>query len=191
MDETVKIARAVKEPDSERTPTTTPTLTIPEARAAAPGLEPNPGNETGQGLFEPYALAVEMADRASARRGSANKFFLSVQTSLLAAVGLADTTLEHVTWYSALAAALTGCAISTVWWLQLRNYQQLNRAKFTVINDLEKHLPAKLFTDEWRNLKEPASPWRLAYIELGATERLIPWLLAALHILLLLGRLLG
>lgn len=185
MGETVS-ARTIEEPDPEHAPT----AKVSEARAAVePSL--NPSSEAVREAFEPYALAVEMADRVSARRASANNFFLSIQTSLLAAVGLADTTLKHVTWYSALAAALTGCAISMVWWLQLRSYQRLNQAKFEVINDLEKHLPAKLFTDEWRSLKKPAGSWRLTYTELGATERLVPWLLAALHLLLLLGRLLG
>jgi len=169
----------------------TPPVEIPGARAGCAGPGLTAGGEAVQGIFEPYALAVEMADRVSARRGGANQFFLTVQTSLLAAVGLADTTLEHVIWYSALAAALTGCAISMVWWLQLRSYQRLNQAKFEVINDLEKHLPAKLFTDEWKSLKKHEDSWRLTYIELGATERLVPWLLAALHVLLLLGRLLG
>lgn len=186
MGETAKSATTIEGPDPERTPT----AEIPEAPAAA-GPEPNPGGEAVQRIFEPYALAVEMADRVSARRASANNFFLSIQTSLLAAVGLADTALKHVTWYSALAAALAGCAISTLWWLQLRSYQRLNQAKFEVINDLENHLPSKLFTDEWKSLKKPAGSWRLTYTELGATERLVPWLLAALHLLLLLGRLLG
>lgn len=163
------------------------------SRASECAPVPVAGGEAVAGIFEPYALAVEMADRVSERRGSANKFFLSIQTSFLAAVGLADTTLDHVTWYSALAAALTGCSISTVWWLQLRSYRMLNAAKFAVINKLEEGLPAQIFTDEWASLKPEGSQGsrRLAYIELGTTERLIPWLLAALHLLLLFGRLLG
>jgi hypothetical protein len=62
-----------------------------------------------------------------------------------------------------------------------------------VINKLEERLPAQIFTDEWEYLKHlgAGGPRRLAYVELGTTERLIPWLLAALHVLLLLGRLLG
>ncbi|MEY9845462.1 hypothetical protein ABH940_002540 [Streptacidiphilus sp. BW17] len=175
-----------------------PAADIPEARTAEArtpdaGSRPVPRSRVGRGLFEPYALAVEMADRVSERRGAANKFFLSVQTTLLAAVGLADTTLDHVAWYSALTAALTGCAISVVWWLQLRSYRMLNAAKFRVINRLEERLPARIFTDEWEILKRVGDPGsrRLGYVELGTTERLIPWLLAGLHVLLLLGRLLG
>lgn len=175
-------------------PVPAPAAEIPEARTPDAGRQrPVPRRRFSNELFEPYALAVEMADRVSERRGAANKFFLSVQTTLLAAVGLADTTLDHVAWYSALTAALTGCAISAVWWLQLRSYRMLNAAKFTVINRLEQRLPARIFMDEWEILKHVGEDGshRLGYVELGTTERLIPWVLAGLHLLLLLGRLLG
>lgn len=46
----------------------------------------------GGDVLEQYKLAVEMADRVSARRGNANLFYLSVQTTLLTAAGLAYTT---------------------------------------------------------------------------------------------------
>jgi hypothetical protein len=141
-------------------------------------------------LYATYTLAVEMADRVSARRGAANQFFLTVQTALLAAVGFADTTLEHVAWYAAVVAAISGCAISGAWWLQLRSYRRLNQAKFRVIGELEQQLPAKVFTQEWDLLHAPPGSWRRGYVELGATERLVPWLLAAWHVMLLLGRLL-
>ena len=36
-------------------------------------------------LFEQYKLAVEMADRVSARRGTANAFYFTVSSALLAA----------------------------------------------------------------------------------------------------------
>ncbi|MGW1594955.1 RipA family octameric membrane protein [Streptomyces sp. NPDC002343] len=38
-------------------------------------------------LLDLYKLAVEMADRVSARRGTANAFFLSVQTALVTVLG--------------------------------------------------------------------------------------------------------
>jgi hypothetical protein len=38
-------------------------------------------------LLEQYKLYVEMADRISGRRQSANSFFLSVNTAIIAAVG--------------------------------------------------------------------------------------------------------
>lgn len=36
------------------------------------------------GVLEQYQMAVEMADRVSARRATANGFFLTMQTTLLA-----------------------------------------------------------------------------------------------------------
>jgi len=41
------------------------------------------GNLNRQHLFDQYRLAVEMADRLSARRMQANTFFLAVNTGLL------------------------------------------------------------------------------------------------------------
>lgn len=140
----------------------------------------------GEGLVEQYKLAVEMADRVSARRGNANLFFLSIQTTFLTAAGLAYATLRTVPWYVVLVTALTGCALSVAWWRQLQSYRVLNHAKFAVINAMEKRLPVKIFTDEWKIL----TTGKLIYIELGATERIVPWAFAVLQILLMAGRLL-
>jgi hypothetical protein len=43
-------------------------------------------------VLELYKISVEMADRVSARRGTANAFFLSVQTAVISVLGLAE---EH------------------------------------------------------------------------------------------------
>jgi hypothetical protein len=137
-------------------------------------------------VLEQYKLAVEMADRVSARRGSANLFFLSIQTTLLTAAGLAYATLQHVAWYAVLGTMLTGVAISAAWWRQLQSYRLLNRAKFAIINAMEDKLPVKVFTDEWDVLTKQMP----SYIELGATERVIPWVFAVLQIFLMIGRLL-
>lgn len=75
---------------------------------------------------------------------------------------------------------LTGLVLSVVWWQHLRSYRDLNRAKFTVINALERSLPAQVYTDELAAL-----PPR--YMELGMTERLVPVAFALLHLVLFLG----
>ncbi|WP_199830882.1 hypothetical protein [Streptomyces sp. NBRC 110028] len=156
---------------------------------AARSRRPDTGRDAD--VITSYTLAVEMADRVSARRGAANSFFLGIQTTLLAAVGLADSTVHNISWYAALSVTLTGCTISAFWWLQLRSYQLLNQAKFEVINKLEEQLPAKIYTDEWTSLKQVRRSRRFRYLELGTTERFVPLLLAALHVLLLVGRLSG
>ncbi|MFB7906018.1 MULTISPECIES: hypothetical protein [unclassified Kitasatospora] len=142
-------------------------------------------------LLELYKLAVEMADRVSARRGAANAFFLSVQTALVTVVGFGVPQLREAAWWSVVAVTAAGLTLSAAWWLQLRSYRDLNAAKFKVINELENGLPAKVFTDEWNHLKQtPRQAGRKRYAELGISERLVPWVFAAVYLVILLGTLL-
>ena len=78
------------------------------------------------------------------RRGVANSFFLTLNTAVVGGLGAAD-----VEWY--LAAA--GILLSVAWWLLLRSYRDLNRAKFRVILDLEKRMPAHIYR---RRMGSPA-----------------------------------
>ncbi|GGO10629.1 hypothetical protein IEI92_02230 [Microbispora bryophytorum] len=149
--------------------------------------EPIPSPE----VIDLYKMAVEMADRVSARRGTSNSFFLSVQTAFVAVLGLANPAVTKSLWAST-AVTLAGIGLSATWWLQLKSYRDLNRAKFEVINKIEQQLPVRIFSDEWAALKrDPVRSWRARYAELGLSERGVPFVFMALHILLFLGRLLG
>lgn len=140
--------------------------------------------------LELYKMAVEMADRISARRATSNSFFLAVQSAFVAVLGLSVPSLAERPWWTSLAVSMAGIALSVSWWLQLRSYRDLNRAKFGVINQIEEQLPYKIFSDEWRYLKEDRVPsWRGRYAELGAVERFVPWVFAMLYVLLFVGRL--
>lgn len=132
-------------------------------------INTSPSVSTDETLLDLYKLVVEMADRISVRRGKANAYFLAVQTTLATvAAALPATPL------AAVAELVLALLLSTVWWLQLRSYRDLNRAKFRTLLTLETHLPAALYTDE-----QAALPPR--FLELGRTERLVPWAFAALH----------
>ncbi|MEE4419010.1 MULTISPECIES: hypothetical protein [Streptomyces] len=163
---------------------------LPEASSA--GDTPEVVREPSLSVLELYKLAVEMADRVSARRGQANAFFLTIQTAFVSVVGVALPNLRAEPVWVAPVIALAGVAISMTWWLQLRSYRDLNRAKFAVINAIETQLPVQVFTDEWRQLtRTPEIPRRVRYAELGFSERMIPWIFVLLHCLLCLGRLLA
>jgi hypothetical protein len=149
----------------------------------------DPHPEVGTTTLDLYKLAVEMADRISSRRASANSFFLTVQTTFVAVLGIATPTLYHAPWWTALAVSLAGIILSGSWWLQLRSYRDLNRAKFNVINSIESALPVQLFTAEWAFLASQTSRKRSGrYRELGSFERVIPIIFAALYVLLFAGR---
>ncbi len=130
--------------------------------------------------LELYKLAVEMADRISARRGLANTFFLTANTGLTALLG--GTNLR---WYVAVA----GIVLAVVWWLLLDSYRRLNRAKFAVILGIEQRLPVRIYSDEWDQLALPVSANRRtpigrlrSYRELGAVERLVPFVFIAIYV---------
>ena len=130
-----------------------------------------------------------MADRISARRGTANSFFLTLHTGLSAFVGVV-TSQPSTTEIDDFAMNLTygvGITLAFTWWVLLRSYRDLNTAKFDVIMKLEQRLPAQIFTDEWAFLKrDPVSGWRSRYAELGFVERTIPVVFAAVYALMLI-----
>lgn len=129
-------------------------------------------------ILEQYRLAVEMADRVSLRRGTANSFYFTVSSALLA-------TAESL---SLPIAAGAGVLLCGAWWFQLRSYRTLSAAKWTVIGKLEAGLPTHPFRDEWDIIKrDPLEravnrwPWgsKLAqplarYTELGVVEQVVP-----------------
>jgi hypothetical protein len=134
--------------------------------------------------LELYKLAVEMADRISARRAVANTFFLTVNTGLATLLGGQD-----LRWYVAAA----GIVFAFAWWWLLQSYRKLNSAKFEVINLLEEKLPIHLFSDEWVLLQTKKRPGRIwppqaliawinSYHELGTAERIVPLAFAAIYV---------
>lgn len=147
-----------------------------------------------QSVLEIYQLAVEMADRISARRALANAFFLTVNTTLVAVIGLRITGLGSVV--LSVSVCVAGVAVAACWWLLLEDYRRLNEAKFAVINRIEaEHLPIKIFTDEWAVLdKAKSSGGRAARAgvwlsQLGGVERIVPMVFGLLYVVLLVGRL--
>jgi hypothetical protein len=142
---------------------------------------PDPGSVP----LELYKLAVEMADRVSARRAIANTFFLTVNTGLAALLGG-----NGLRWYVAAA----GIVFAVAWWALLQSYRKLNWAKFEVINKIERDsLPVQIYRDEWAHLQSTSSQrsiwppkaawaWIKGYKELGTIERVVPVAFIAIYV---------
>ena len=126
-----------------------------------------------EAVLEQYKLYAEMADRISARRGHVNTFFLTLNTSIISALGLLwDNSLAinqglfSVPWL-VLVAQCVG------WFWMLRSYRQLNAAKFVVLGALEEELPASPYwRAEWAALGEGKDPAR--YMPMSHLEQWIP-----------------
>lgn len=140
--------------------------------------------------LELYKVAVEMADRVSARRGTANAFFLTLNTALVGLAGLSGAppmadALVTVRGIPVPLLALTGLVLATAWFLLLRSYRDLNEAKFKVINEIEAGFSGHPFTDEWKSLKkDPVKRWRPRYAELGTVEQAVPFAFGVLYVVL-------
>jgi len=158
-------------------------------------------------LLELYKTAVEMADRVSARRAGANSFFVTLNTALAAIVGIVSAARKppphgNVPSFDAFGLCITaaaGVVLATVWWALLRYYRRLGRAKWDVINRLERRLPASPFTDEWAELHPEETPtgtdpvrrgrWRsirlrVKHREATVVEQVVPFVFVALYVTL-------
>ena len=106
------------------------------------------GKEKNQEIIlSQWQTCVEMANAVSDRRDSMNNLFVTVNLALVTAVSL----VWDVKIIVLLVAGIIDCII---WMLFIRNYGNLNSAKFSVITELEKKLPTKPFADEWEKVKE-------------------------------------
>lgn len=99
--------------------------------------------------LEQYKLAVEMADRVSSRRQTANAFFVTVIAALVAV----STGLIDERWPSAVTLAVVIPLICALWYEMLGSYRMLNAAKFKVIHEIERMLPFQMFADEQEHYK--------------------------------------
>jgi hypothetical protein len=144
------------------------------------------GPEYSKQLMEQYKLYVEMADRVSERRSSANTFFLTANTLLISIFGAivanapSSTALKEIWLF---IFALSGIAFSVAWFYLVQSYRQLNSGKFKVIHAIEQNLPLALYKAEWKALGEGRDP--KIYRPLTKIEIYAPLTFALLYALIL------
>lgn len=129
-------------------------------------------------LFEQYKLYAEMANNISERRENSNKFYLGLISGILTLTSIVITlTQEYV--YLIILILICSILICLNWYQNIESYKLLNFGKFSVINHMEKELPAKGFSIEWEliNLK--------GYKHLTYIEKNIPLFFLGLCVILL------
>jgi hypothetical protein len=132
-------------------------------------------------ILEQYKLYVEMADRASARRGLANTFFLTLNTAVFTAIAVFWKDRPQASVWLLLFPLIVLLGQCLAWFWLIRSYRQLNTGKWTVVGALEERLPASPYwRAEWRALgqgKDPSKYWPLTHL-----EQWIPILFAACYL---------
>ncbi len=137
-------------------------------------------------LLDIYKLYVEMADRISQRRQSANSFFLTLNSVIVALVGYVqlDPTDDKGRPIFYALIALSGIVLSYLWYRLIRSYKDINSGKFTVIHEIESLLPIRPYDAEWTVLGRGER--RDLYLPFTHIEVLVPWVFVAVHVFVLL-----
>jgi hypothetical protein len=133
------------------------------------------GSDYFEHLLDQYKVYVEMADRVSARRATANTFFLTTNTVVLSALGIFGRTFVQQGYLGVIASVvvLSGAVIfCRSWRLLLSSYNQLSTAKFQVIHAMEQKLPAAPYDYEWEKLGRGKVPSK--YRPLTSLEKHVP-----------------
>lgn len=142
-------------------------------------MSPNEPEESSQDkdVLEIYKMLVEMADRVSQRRQSANSFYLTVNTAIIGgAAYLSQADFGHL---GTLAVSAAGIAICFLWVRAVVSYKSLNAAKFDVITALEDRLPVSPYKDEWAILDVDGDGTK--HKPFHKTEMLVPIVFGLVH----------
>lgn len=144
-----------------------------------------PGGKYQDHLFDMYKLYVEMTDRISQRRAQANTLFLTLNTALLAAMGVIVSKNVNLLFFA--IVGLAGLANCYFWRRLIVSYKQMNSGKFEVIHEIEAVLPLQLYKAEWIALGEGKNPKK--YAPFTHIEQNVPIIFMALYSLMILAAL--
>jgi hypothetical protein len=98
-------------------------------------------------LLEQYKLYVDSSQKLSDRRLSTSNYLLTIDSSLLTLIGLLASLLADRK--PLIMIPVAGFLLSLAWSVLLTSFKRLNGAKFDVIHEIERHLPANVFQEEW------------------------------------------
>lgn len=151
-----------------------------------------------------YKMAAEMADRVSARRMTANGFFLTLNSVLVTILGFMYGQLAEDRKAVLIFVSIIGIVLAVTWFFNIRSYKRLNKAKYEVINEIEKDLPYQYFTDEWTRLKKTKPEenetssmrkhwlkYEDRYTDLTNVEGVVPIAFGVIYAFILVGAIFG
>ena len=146
------------------------------------------GKDYDEKLFEQYRIYIKNIDSLENRRKITHGFFLSINTGLIAALGILA---QFGTAYSAnnqlwlVGGGVAGILFAYSWLRTIRSYIQLGTVKWDIVLEIEKKLPLKIHEVEWDVLTLNKNRWK-KYTKLTDVELAIPLIFIALYGLFLL-----
>lgn len=134
-------------------------------------------------LFQQYRLFIDSAEKISERRSHLNSFFITLHSLFVSGLSFFRFSINEY----AIPICLFGGILALLWWYMLCNYRSLNKAKFQIIQEIEKQLPINLYSTEWslyKKNKHKFNPNR--YLSFSRLEMILPLLLILIYICLII-----
>ena len=142
----------------------------------------NHSNNDRNELFQQYKMFVDSAEKISERRNQLNTFFIALHSLLVSVLSLFNSEIFAYI----IPICVFGCVLAFLWWYMLCNYRALNKAKFTIIQEIEKKLPLNLYSSEWSLYKTRKHRWNpTRYLSFARLEMVLPWLLIVVYLCLI------
>jgi hypothetical protein len=148
------------------------------------------GEEATRQMFDLYKMMVQSSEGLVSRRQGVNTFFLTMNGALLTATGLIVQSAGGLRLGAVAVSvlALAGVLLCAAWRSLITSFGQLNRGKFQVINAMERHFAAAIYSAEWEALGRGEDP--KVYRSFTSREIWVPISLLVLHILTAIGAIL-
>jgi hypothetical protein len=136
-------------------------------------------------VLEIYKLYVEMSDNISERRQSANSFFLTLNSAIVALISYVSISSNNTVQSSFFwLVPVSGMVLSFLWYRLIRSYKDLNSGKFKVIHAIEKQLPLRPYDAEWTALGSGKRPD--LYLPFTNIEVYVPWIFFVIHLIVMM-----
>lgn len=137
-------------------------------------------------LLEQYKMFQKTSEDLINRRQAVNSFYISVNSALVALVGIVMGWVEAPAKNYIIAfMCLTGVILSISWSNLLESYGTLNSAKMKVINLIEEQLPIALYDVEWKVMSDKLNNKK--YVSFTSSEKRIPLIFAIVYVMIVLS----
>lgn len=141
-------------------------------------------------LLDQYNRFIESVWFIGNLKQKVNSYFLSVNTILLATIGISFSGFTNVAininlfqngaWHIAIPAI--GLVLCIVWGIIIYSYKQKQHIKLAILHCIEEHLPIAPYMTEEEIIEEQFTGWKsyLFRVSLG-----VPWIFVLLYLVIL------
>jgi hypothetical protein len=136
------------------------------------------GEKYQAAILEQYKLAVEIGDRFNTRRLQTNAFFLTLNSAVVAVLGIFWASAQSAGPWLLLPILLVALGQCFVWYQSLNRYDNLSRSLHKVIPVLEEQLPSRAYSCALNLVEQGGGGRWLRHGAYSLWEKSIPPLLA-------------